>query len=69
MNNKIKALILIGSVALFSEVFRLVYLARVDLNNKNLCVKQYKKYFKNQYQYNDDEMKGLLQADAYKECK
>ena len=39
MNNKIKALILIGSIALFSEVFRLVNSARVNLDNKNVCVK------------------------------
>ena len=69
MNNKIKLLILIGSIALFFEVFRLVYSARIDLNNKNICVNQFKKYFKNQYQYANEEIKGLLQADAYKECK
>ena len=50
MNNKIKllilkALILIGSVALFSEVFRLVKTARVNLENKNTCLEKiYKKY-------------------------
>ena len=69
MNKKIKALILIGSIALFSEFFRLVNSTRINLDNKNLCVKQYKKFLGNLNAYDDKNGKGLLHADAYKECK
>ena len=69
MNNKIKALILIGSIALFSEFFRLVNSTRINLDNKNLCVKQYKKFLGNLDAYDGNEGKGILHADAYKEWK
>ena len=69
MNSKIKTLILIGAIALFTEVFRLVNSTRINLDNKNLCVKQYKKYFREQVPYDDKEGKGIIHADAYIECK
>ena len=69
MNNKIKALILIGAIAFFTEVFRLVNSARVNLDNKNLCVKQYKKYTKSQLMFQDEEYKIIKDAAAYIECK
>ena len=69
MNNKIKALILIGAIALFTEVFRLVNSARINLDNKNLCVKQYKKYNKKQFMFQDKEGKELIDAAAYESCK
>ena len=69
MNNKIKALILIGSIALFSEFFRLVNLTRINLDNKNLCVKQTKKYLGKQMAFQDEEKKGMLHAEAYIACK
>ena len=69
MNSKIKLLILIGAIALFTEVFRLVNSARVNLDNKNLCVKQYKKYNKNQAMFQDEEYKKMIDAIAYESCK
>ena len=69
MNSKIKLLILIGAIALFTEVFRLVNSARVNLDNKNLCVKQYKKYHKNQAMFQDEEGKKMIDAAAYEACK
>ena len=69
MNSKIKLLILIGAIALFTEVFRLVNSARVNLDNKNLCVKQYKKYNKNQAMFQDEEGKKMINAAAYEACK
>ena len=69
MNSKIKTLILIGAIALFTEVFRLVNSARVNLDNKNLCVKQYKKYHKSQLMFQDEEYKIIKDAAAYIECK
>jgi len=69
MNSKIKLLIFIGAIALFTEVFRLVNSARVNLDNKNLCVKQYKKYHKSQLMFQDEEFKKIKDAAAYIECK
>ena len=70
MNSKIKLLILIGAIALFTEVFRLVNSARVNLDNKNLCVKQYKKFNKNQaIKFQDEEGKKMIDAAAYEACK
>ena len=69
MNNKIKALILIGAIALFTEVFRLVNSARVNLDNKNLCVKQSKKFHKKQFMFQDKENKELIDATAFESCK
>ena len=64
MNNKIKALILIGAIAFFTEVFRLVNSARVNLDNKNNCVKGYETYFKNKgYE------KYMIRPSAYEACK
>mgnify|MGYP001182760446 CR=1 FL=1 len=65
MNNYIKTLIIIGSIVLFSEVFRLVNSARIDLNNKNVCVKKFKKYYESEWA--DDET--MQEAYAYKECQ
>ena len=68
MNNKIKllilkALILIGSVALFSEVFRLVKTARVNLENKNTCLEEiYEKYLEKEY------TKDYSRARAFMDC-
>ena len=64
MNNKIKALILIGAIAFFTEVFRLVNSARVNLDNKNSCVKGYKTYFKNK-----GFEKYMIRPSAYEACK
>ena len=54
MNNKIKILILIGSISLFVEVFRLVNSVRVTNDHKNACI-----------QYGID----LLTEDNYKTKK
>ena len=63
MNNKIKALILIGSIVLFSEVFRLIKTARVNLENKNTCLEEmYNKYIEKEY------TKDYSKALAYVYC-
>ena len=50
MKSKIKALILIASVVLFTEVFRLVKTARVNLENKNNFQEQINnKYMEKRY--------------------
>ena len=70
MNNKIKTLILIGAISLFTEVFRLVNSARVDLDNKNACVKtQFKKYRESKtYTGYDEYTKKEARAYAYSDC-
>ena len=73
MNNKIKALILIGSISLFSEVFRLVNSARVDLDNKNACVQySFKKYVEDEdliyggKKYTEEESRAFAYTDCTK---
>ena len=70
MNNKIKAFILIGSISLFIEIFRLVNTARVNLDNKNVCVKtQFKKYRESQSLMGGNEYtKEEARAYAYSDC-
>ena len=64
MNSKIKLLIFIGAIALFTEVFRLVNSARVNLDNKNSCVKGHITYFKNK-----NFEKYMIRPSAYEACK
>ena len=64
MNNKIKALILIGSISLFIEVFRLVNSARVTNDHKNACIQHaYNELIKNSY-----KTKKEARALAYIDC-
>ncbi len=66
MNSKIKALILLVSVVLFTEVFRLVKTARVNLKNKNNCQEQiYNKYIEKGY--TRDYSKALAYVDCNKD--
>ena len=65
----LKALILIGSIALFSEVFRLVNSARVNLNNKNLCVKQHTEYYLKTWDKKNLHNENMHEAQAFIECK
>ena len=70
MNSKIKTLILIGAIALFTEVFRLVNSTRINLDNKNACVKtQFKKYRESKTITGYDEYtKKEARAIAYADC-
>tara|TARA_R100001440_G_C2465627_1_gene110727 strand:+ start:48 stop:242 length:195 start_codon:yes stop_codon:yes gene_type:complete len=64
MDNKIKVFILIGSLALFTEVFRLAYFARINEASKYICIKdQYKEYRETGY------AKEKSRSYAYQDCK
>tara|TARA_Y100000589_G_C26861373_1_gene510085 strand:+ start:292 stop:609 length:318 start_codon:yes stop_codon:yes gene_type:complete len=56
-------LLLVGAFVLLFEIYSLVNSARINLDNKNNCVKQYEKFFESQgYE------KYMIRASAYKEC-
>tara|TARA_R100000773_G_scaffold22349_1_gene19723 strand:+ start:1656 stop:1859 length:204 start_codon:yes stop_codon:yes gene_type:complete len=64
MNSKIKLLIIIGAIALFTEVFRLVNSARVTNDHQNACIQHaYNELIKNTY-----KTKKEARAYAYIDC-
>ena len=66
----LKALILIGSIALFTEVFRLAYFARINEASKYICIKdQYKEYRDNFVNGKRQYSKEKSRAYAYSDCK
>ena len=65
MNNKIKVLILIGSIALFTEVFRLVYFARINEASKYICIKDQYKEYREGGRYSKEKSRSY----AYSDCK
>ncbi len=70
MNKIIKILILIGSISLFTEVFRLVYFARINEASKYICIKdQYKEYRDNFVNGKRQYSKEKSRAYAYSDCK
>ena len=65
MNSKIKLLILIGAIALFTEVFRLVNSARVKLDHQNACIQ----YAYDKYTEDNWKTKKEARALAYIDCR
>ena len=64
MSKYLKVFIFVGSLVLFTGVFRLINSARVNLDNKNTCVQnRVKSYLENDY-YTTEESKAF----GYKEC-
>tara|TARA_B100000242_G_scaffold235602_1_gene175475 strand:+ start:1234 stop:1458 length:225 start_codon:yes stop_codon:yes gene_type:complete len=70
MSKYLKVFIFVGSLVLFTEVFRLINSARVDLDNKNARVKtQFKKYRASQSLMGGNEYtKEEARAYAYSDC-
>ena len=63
MSKYLKVFIFVGSLVLFTGVFRLINSARVNLDNKNACVKwTTKEFLRNEYSNESSRALG------YKEC-
>ncbi len=69
MNKIIKVLILIGSISLFTEVFRLVYFARINEASKYICIKDQYKEYRDTYSGKNQYSKEKSRAYAYSDCK
>ena len=70
MSKYLKVFILVGSLALFSEVFRLVYFARINEASKYICIKDQYKEYRNQIlngkiRYSKEKSRSY----AYSDCK
>ena len=64
MSKYLKVFIFVGSLALFTEVFRLTYFARINEASKYICIKdQYKEYRETGY------AKQKSRSYAYQDCK
>ena len=64
MSRYLKVFVLVGSLALFTEVFRLVYFAIINEASKYICIKdQYKEYRETGYS------KEKSRSYAYQDCK
>tara|TARA_Y100000589_G_C26974321_1_gene555891 strand:+ start:542 stop:736 length:195 start_codon:yes stop_codon:yes gene_type:complete len=64
MDKNIKGLIVIGSLALFTQVFSVLNSSRINLDNKNTCVRF---IYKRNFEFG--ETKEQARANAYEYCK
>lgn len=65
MSKYLKVFIFVGSLALFTEVFRLAHFARINEASKYICIKdQYKEYSEGG-RYSKEKSR----AYAYADCK
>jgi len=64
MSKYLKVFIFVGSLVLFTGVFRLINSARVNLDNKNTCVQNRVKFYL-ENNYTTEESKAF----GYQDCK
>ena len=64
MSKYLKVFIFVGSLVLFTGVFRLINSARVNLDNKNTCVQNRVKFYL-ENKYTTEESKAF----GYQDCK
>ena len=70
MSKYLKVFILVGSLALFTEVFRLVYFARINEASKYICIKDQYKEYRDQFIYGKRRYsKEKSRSYAYSDCK